>query len=60
MELGRIKPVDIVAFSNILTYYSFGAIMLHSTPFGMVENQWQKGMEYLYMSLIKSTGKCLH
>jgi len=60
VKLGRIEPVDTEAFNSVLLYYAFGAIMLHSTPFGMDASAWPKGLEYLYSSLIRPTGKCLH
>jgi len=56
MELKKIEPFDIDAFYRIITYYCFGSIAMLGTPHEMSDEEWGKGIFFLYSSFIKPTG----
>ena len=57
IELDRIEPLDVQAFSNIVMHYCVSVVMLNSTPIKMDIDQWYRGLKYLYEAFIKPTGK---
>jgi len=59
-ELGRIEPIDIQAFSSILRLYCVSAAALVDTPMGIGLSTWWNGLEYLFASFVKPTGRWLH
>ncbi|MCL2067160.1 MAG: TetR/AcrR family transcriptional regulator [Treponema sp.] len=56
VELGKIEPVDIEAFVNLLAHVSHSATSLNLTPLRIEGDTWLRCWNML-MSLIKPTGK---
>ena len=57
IELGRIEPLDVEAFARLVGYYCFGAVCLVSTPKDAGFDDYEKGLRFLYSSIIRPTGK---
>ena len=58
-ELGKIEPVDIESFNEILMHYCFSAVALNATPMKIDFEKWQKGLKFLFSFLTPKvqTGK---
>jgi AcrR family transcriptional regulator len=56
VELGRIEPVDIAAFTTILANFSYAAALRNSLRHQVTKEEWIGGIELLY-TLIQPTGK---
>jgi hypothetical protein len=52
-ELGKIEPVNIEDFADILLYFRFSAASLTMTPLHLGVAKWKEGLEYLYSLNIK-------
>ena len=52
IELGRIEPISVDAFLVLLSYYSFGAAILNSSPIKIGLEKWQHSLGLLF-SLLK-------
>jgi len=44
VEVGRIKPVNIDAFTDLVTYFSFGAAALKSSGMAICSERWARSM----------------
>jgi len=48
VELGKIKPINIETFINIVSFYCFSSIALHNSSFRKTIPEYQTGMSYIY------------
>ena len=51
IALKKIKPFNVDACVNVLTYYCFSAAALHHSPFGQDLSKYLSGMSYIYSSI---------
>ncbi|MCL1928244.1 MAG: TetR/AcrR family transcriptional regulator [Treponema sp.] len=56
IELGRIEPIDIIAFVNIFSHVAHSATSLNLTPLKIETEDWYRCWNML-LSIIKPTGK---
>jgi AcrR family transcriptional regulator len=52
VELGKIEPIDVDCFCNVVTYYAFSAAELNRSPMKISGERWKKGIDMVY-SLLK-------
>ena len=51
IELGKIEPLDIDAFTYLAVYYAFSAAELNRTSMKVSKEQWVKGLDMIYSIL---------
>lgn len=56
IELGRIEPFDVKAFSTIFLHYKVSSTVLHATPMKFNTDDWYGGIRFLYDAFIKPIG----
>jgi len=57
IELGRIEPIDVDALASLVGHCCFSAISLVETPMDASMKDFEKGLKFLYSSIIRPTGK---
>jgi len=51
IELGKIKPLDIKTFLDVLSHYCFSAAALNNSPFSQSVSEYQAAMSYIYSAI---------
>lgn len=57
LELGRIKPLNVDAFLNVLSFYCFSAAALNYSPFRQEVAEYRAGMSFIYKSIVPAREK---